>query len=99
MVYSTKYYFVKPIIPTIKVGLTICGIKLIKFDARTALLISDDFKQSSQYYYQHDKTFAQQLRKYKRKIQELHKQSILHWRGHPESFEQELTKLVDITDA
>ncbi|WP_242328223.1 hypothetical protein [Enterococcus avium] len=93
MVYSTKYYFVKPIIPTIKYGLTICGIKLIKFDARTALLISDDFKQSSQYYYQYDKTFAQQLRKYKRKIQELHKQNILHWRGNPESFEQELRKL------
>lgn len=96
MVYSTKYYFVKPIVPTIKAGLTICGIKLIKFEARTALLLSDDFKQSSQYYYQYDKTFAKRLRKYRQKLEVLHTQSRrinFYGRVNPGSFEHDLWQL------
>ncbi|WP_137665471.1 hypothetical protein [Enterococcus hulanensis] len=69
MAFSTKYYYVKPIVPPITIGFSISGIVLKKFNARSALLLSETFLYSSQFYYKNDSDFARDLKLYTRKLE------------------------------
>ena len=94
MAFSTKHYHVKPIAPPIKMGLSFNGIILRKFNARSALLLSEPFLQSSQFYYNNDSSFAEKLKEYTRKLEvakeELLRQTFRDFRhGHSNSIEFE----------
>lgn len=61
MAYSTSHYFVKPIVPRITIGVTINGINLIQFNAKSMLLLSDVFSDSLNFYYMNDIRFKKSL--------------------------------------
>ncbi|EME7220752.1 hypothetical protein OHM08_002563 [Enterococcus faecium] len=68
MAFSTNHYYVKPLVPRIKLGIELNGIRLSRFNARTALLLAEPFQSSNHFYYENDPKYAEKLNKYVRSL-------------------------------
>lgn len=66
MAYSTEHYFVKPVIPKIRLGLSIGNIPITKFDSKIELLIGDTFSESTIFYLINDNFFRKRVKDYRR---------------------------------
>ncbi|EOI51502.1 hypothetical protein [Enterococcus gilvus] len=64
MAFSTKQYYVKPVIPTVRPEINFSGITLLSFDAKPALLLSEDFRYSSHFYIENDLLFKTKFYQY-----------------------------------
>lgn len=99
MAFSTKHYYPKPIIPPITSGISLFGIGLSKFNARTALIVGEPFQLSTLFYYKNDPKFAEDLNRFVQKLEKIRQEYIHEYqRSYSPAYKANLEAIDTVLD-